>query len=203
LEFPLHVEEIAFSSYEVDDLSLTPLLFQTGYLTIKDYDRELLVYTLDYPNFEVRQAFSNFLLKKIEKNRLSDSYLIKMIQAIQKDDLELCISHLRTIFSNIDYDIHIANEKYYQTIFYLIFSLLGMKIKAEVKTNLGRIDVVIDSKSIYILEFKLNGTKEEALSQIKTKKYYERFLKEGKTIYLVGLEFTEKNVGEFIVEKFL
>ncbi len=87
LEFPLHVEEIAFSSYEVDDLSLTPLLFQTGYLTIKDYDRELLVYTLDYPNFEVRQAFSNFLLKKIEKNRLSDSYLIKMIQAIQKDDL--------------------------------------------------------------------------------------------------------------------
>jgi len=169
LEFPLHVEEIAFSSYEVDDLSLTPLLFQTGYLTIKDYDRELLVYTLDYPNFEVRQAFSIFLLKKIEKNRLSDSYLIKMIQAIQKDDLELCISHLRTIFSNIDYDIHIANEKYYQTIFYLIFSLLGMKIRAEVKTNIGRIDVVIDSKSIYILEFKLNGTKEEALTQIKKK----------------------------------
>ncbi|NBU98788.1 MAG: AAA family ATPase [Spirochaetia bacterium] len=201
LEFPLHVEEIAFSSYEVDDLSLTSLLFQTGYLTIKDYDRELLVYTLDYPNFEVRQAFSNFLLRKIEKNRLSDSYLIKMIQTIQKDDLELCISHLRTIFSNIDYDLHLANEKYYQTIFYLIFSLLGMKIKAEVKTNIGRIDVVIDSNSIYILEFKLNGTKEEALTQIKTKKYYEPFLNLGKTLYLVGLEFKERNVGDYVVEE--
>ena len=78
-----------------------------------------------------------------------------------------------------------------------------MKIKAEVKTNIGRIDVVIDSKSIYILEFKLNGTKEEALTQIKTKKYYEPFLKEGKTIYLVGLEFKEKNVGEFIVEEWV
>jgi hypothetical protein len=78
-----------------------------------------------------------------------------------------------------------------------------MKIRAEVKTNIGRIDVVIDSKSIYILEFKLNGTKEEALTQIKTKKYYEPFLNLGKTIYLVGLEFKEKNVGEFIVEEWV
>ncbi len=203
LEIPLQVEEMAFSTYDIEDLSLTPLLFQTGYLTIKAYDRDLLVYTLDYPNFEVRQAFSNFLLKKLEKNRLSESYLIKMIQAIQKDDFELYISHLRTIFSNIDYDLHIANEKYYQTIFYLIFSLLGMKIKAEVKTNIGRIDVVIENKSIYILEFKLNGTKEEALAQIKTKKYYERFLKKDKPIYLVGLEFQNKNVGEYILEEWI
>ena len=76
-----------------------------------------------------------------------------------------------------------------------------MKIKAEVKTNIGRIDVVITSKSIYILEFKLNGTKEEALAQIKNKKYYEGFLKEGKIIYLVGLEFKDKNVGEYIIEE--
>jgi hypothetical protein len=160
-----------------------------------------MLFTLDFPNFEVKQAFFGYLLKKIDKSDYSASLIGKLISAIQKDDLELCISHLRTIFSNIDYDLHVANEKYYQTIFYLIFSLLGMKIKAEVKTNIRRIDVVINSKSIYIIEFKLNGTKEDALAQIKTKKYYERFLKEGKIIYLVGLEFKDKNVGEYIVEE--
>ena len=201
IDIPIQVDEQSFSTYEVDSLKLTPLLFQTGYLTIKDYDKELMLFTLDFPNFEVKQAFFGYLLKTIDKSDYSASLIAKLISAIQKDDLELCISHLRTIFSNIDYDLHVANEKYYQTIFYLIFSLLGMKIKAEVKTNIGRIDVVIDSKSVYILEFKLNGTKEEAISQIKSKKYYERFLNEGKTIYLVGLEFKERNVGEFIVEE--
>ena len=201
IDIPIQVEEQSFSTYEVDSLKLTPLLFQTGYLTIKEYDKELMLFTLDFPNFEVKQAFFGYLLKKIDKSDYSASLIGKLISAIQKDDIELCISHLRTIFSNIDYDLHVANEKYYQTIFYLIFSLLGMKIKAEVKTNIGRIDVVINSKSIYILEFKLNGTKEEALTQIKSKKYYEGFLKEGKIIYLVGLEFKDKNVGEYIVEE--
>ena len=201
IDIPIQVEEQSFSTYEVDSLKLTPLLFQTGYLTIKEFDKELMLYTLDFPNFEVKQAFFGYLLKKIDKSDYSASLIGKLISAIQKDDIELCISHLRTIFSNIDYDLHVANERYYQTIFYLIFSLLGMKFKAEVKTNIGRIDVVITSKSIYILEFKLNGTKEEALAQIKKKKYYEGFLKEGKIIYLVGLEFKDKNVGEYIIEE--
>jgi hypothetical protein len=104
------------------------------------------------------------------------------------------------MFVNIQYDIQINSEKYYQTIFYLVFNLLGFFVETEVKTNKGRIDAVVESKSIYIFEFKLNGTKEEALEQIKTKKYYEKFISKDKPIYLIGAEFRDRNIGEYLVE---
>jgi hypothetical protein len=202
MEIPLQVEELSFSSYEVDDLSLTPLLLQTGYLTIKDYDKELMYYTLDYPNYEVRHAFITYLIKKFRKNEFSGSIIIKLINAVQNEELDKCILILREVFTGIDYDLHIPLEKYYQTIFYLIFTMLGFKIKAEVKTNLGRIDAVIESKSIYIFEFKMNGSKEEALKQIKDKKYYEKYKTKGKPIYIIGAEFKDRNIGEYLVEEF-
>lgn len=201
IKVPLQVEEFTFSSYEVDDLSLTPLLVQTGYLTIKDYNEEFMYYTLDYPNFEVKQAFLNYLLKKIKSKELSSSFIIQLIQAIQNNDLDYCFSILREVFLNIDYDIQIPQEKYYQTIFYLIFTLLGFKIQTEVKTNKGRIDAVIESNSIYIFEFKFNGSKEEALQQIKDKKYYEKYQAKNKTIFLIGAEFKDRNIGEYLVEE--
>ncbi|MCP5513344.1 MAG: ATP-binding protein [Leptospiraceae bacterium] len=201
ITIPMQVDELAFSSYEVDDLQLTPLLLQTGYLTIKDYNDEFMTYTLDYPNFEVKQAFLNYILKKLETNQVSNTHIFKLIKAFKENDLENAFDYLREIFANIDYDIQIHQEKYYQTIFYLIFTLIGLKIKAEVKTNKGRIDAVIEDQSIYLFEFKLNGTKEEALEQIKSKKYYERYLNQGKLIYLIGAEFKDKNLGEYIVEE--
>ena len=79
---------------------------------------------------------------------------------------------------------------------------MGFKIRTEVKKNIGRVDAVVESNSIYIFEFKLSGTKEEALAQIKNKKYYEKYLDKGKDIYLVGVEFKDRNIGDFIIEKF-
>jgi hypothetical protein len=86
-------------------------------------------------------------------------------------------------------------------VFYLIFSLIGLKVEAEVKTNKGRIDAVIIDKEIYIFEFKFNGNKNKALSQIKEKKYFEKYKNTGKEIYLFGVEFADRNVGEWVVEK--
>jgi len=200
MEIPFKTEAINFSSYEVDDLSLTPLLLQTGYLTIKDYNAEDRVYTLNYPNFEVKKAFLNYFIHKFRKKDLSGSLLIKLTDAFYAEDLERSFQILREIFTGIEYDLHIPQEKYYQTLFYLTFTLLGFKIQTEVKTNLGRVDAVVESKSIYIFEFKFNGTKEEALAQIKTKKYYEKYLNKGKDIYLIGVEFKDRNVGEYVVE---
>ncbi|MDL2123114.1 MAG: PD-(D/E)XK nuclease domain-containing protein [Deltaproteobacteria bacterium] len=97
----------------------------------------------------------------------------------------------------ICYDLHINREKYYQTIFYLIFSLIGLKVKAEVKTNKGRIDAVIIDKDIYIFEFKFNGDKDQALNQIKDKKYFEKYQGVGKEIYLFGVAFTDRNIGDW------
>ena len=79
--------------------------------------------------------------------------------------------------------------------------LIGLKIEAEVKTNKGRIDAVIIDKDVYIFEFKFNGDKDHALNQIKEKEYFEKYQGKGKNIYLFGVEFADKNVGEWVVEK--
>ncbi len=201
MEIPIQAEVLEFSTYEVDDLSLTPLLLQTGYLTIKDYDPATKNFTLDYPNLEVKQAFLYYILKKIHRKNITTSPANKLRIAFKQGDLEEIIFVLRDILANIEYDIQIRQEKYWQTVFYLIFNLLGFYIKTEVKTNRGRIDAVVESDSIYIFEFKLNGTKEEALAQIKSNRYYEKYRSKGKPVFLVGLEFKDKTVGEYLSER--
>ena len=200
MEIPLKLSELYFSSYDVEDLSLTPILLQTGYLTIKDYDPNRMLYTLDYPNFEVKNSFLHYFERKLTKRDFPDAILYDIIDCLHADNLEETMEHLRTVFLGIEYDLHIPQEKYYQTIFYIIFTLLGFHIRTEVKTNLGRIDLVIEDNSIYIFEFKFNGTKEEALAQIKNKKYHEKYLRKGKDVHLIGAEFKDRNIGEYTVE---
>lgn len=149
-EIPMKTTTLKFSTYEVEDLSITPLLFQTGYLTIKHYDPVRRLYTLDYPNFEVRHAFLNFLTKKVAYKEFSESILYDIIDSLAQDDIEECINLLRKIFLQINCNLHILNERYYQTIFYLIFTLLGLKVEAEVMTNIGRIDAVVEGKYTYL-----------------------------------------------------
>lgn len=217
----LEVREENLSTYEIEDLSLVPLLFQTGYLTIKGYDNEFMTYRLGYPNFEVENSFQYALLRSYSYTE-TDGYLVSLIRALRNDDFDAFFETLNIFFANIPYDLQINKEKYYQTIFYLIFSLIGLKVEAEVKTNKGRIDAVIIDKAIYIFEFKLNGDKSSALSQIKNKKYFEKYqgtrvgdqgTEDGgrgaevgdqgtdKEIYLFGVEFADRSVGEWVVEK--
>jgi len=188
----LQVVETAFSIYDIRRLSIVPLLFQTGYLTIKDYDKERQLFTLSYPNYEVRNAFlSNVLdvFSNLEQG-FSVSYLWQLIDALQKQDLEGFFTILRTLYANIDYDLQLNHEKYYQTIFYLIFKLIGLRIAAEVKTGTGRIDAVIElADHIYLFEFKLNQDATVALDQIKNKAYYQKYHLHGKPITQVGANF--------------
>jgi hypothetical protein len=196
----MEVREESFGTYELENLAVLPLLFQTGYLTIKEYDKDFMTYILGYPNFEVENSFQYSLLSNYSGIHV-DGYLIDLIRTLRNDDFEIFFDTLRIFFADIPYDLHIKKEKYYQTIFYLIFSLIGLKVEAEVKTNKGRIDAVIIDKEIYIFEFKFNGDKDHALNQIKEKKYFEKYQGKGKKIYLFGVEFIDKNVGEWVVEK--
>jgi len=200
------ISELDFSSYEIENLQPLPLLFQTGYLTIKSYDKENMLYSLDYPNFEVKQAFVKRLTESMAFNdqKNSTEYIFKLTEFLKKNEIEEFFEMLKIFFSNIPYDIQVRNEKYYQTIFYLIFTLIGLKIEVEAKTNIGRMDAIVQyQKNIFIFEFKLNGTKEDALKQIKEKKYYEKFLGKNFQIKLIGVEFDkeEKNIGEWVVEE--
>ncbi len=135
----LHVREMAFSTYEIETLSILPLLFQTGYLTIKGYEPARRVYTLGYPNFEVEEAFLTYLLAEFneQERSVNDNYLLKLVAALESHQLERFFTILSVFFANVRYDIQIKQEKYYQTIFYLIFKQIGTLIDVEVRTNAG------------------------------------------------------------------
>ncbi|MEA1901840.1 MAG: AAA family ATPase [Thermodesulfobacteriota bacterium] len=199
----VNISESAFSSYEIENLKIIPILFQTGYLTITGYNKERMEYTLAYPNFEVKNSMTECLAEAYSfvESELVHGYAWKLIDTLRDQDFETFFDTLKIFFADIPYDLHIKKEKYYQTVFYLIFSLIGLKVEAEVKTNKGRIDAVIIDKDIYIFEFKFNGDKDQALNQIKDKGYFEKYQGEGKKIYLFGVEFTNRNVGEWVVEK--
>lgn len=191
----LDLEELAFSTYDIDRLAIIPLLFQTGYLTIKDYKPEIRTYRLYYPNYEVENAFLAYLLDAFShlEQGLSVGHLWRMIDALQANDLELFFKALKVLFANIDYDLQLDYEKYYQTIFYLIFKLIGLRIEAEVKTNDGRIDAVIElAHHIYLFEFKLDKSAESALQQIRDHAYYQKYQLRGKAITCVGANFSTK-----------
>jgi len=188
----LHLRELAFSTYELENLSIIPLLFQTGYLTIKGYDPQRRVYTLSYPNTEVKDAFLAHLLGKFsERDRsLNEDYLWRLVDALEAHDLDQFFGILQIFFANVPYNIHLKHEKYYQTIFYLIFKLLGLRVEAEVYTNQGRIDAVVEvDKYIYLFEFKLDKSAAEALQQIKANAYYQKYRYKGKPLTLIGANF--------------
>ena len=124
---------------------------------------------------------------------LGEAYLWEFIDALDAHDLEEMFNLLRVFFANIPYNLQVKHEKYYQSLFYLIFMMIGFRTEAEVQTNTGRIDAVIElADHIYLFEFKLDKSAEEALKQIKTHKYYQKYQRRGKAITCIGANFNMK-----------
>lgn len=200
--------EELFSSFEIDGMHVASLLFQTGYLTIKQVvpaARRKRFYILSYPNLEVKEAFLVYLLGDYSPGLLERvSVLVDDLKiTVKTDQMERFFDILRSIFAGLPYDIFIRDrEAYYQTVIYLVLMLIGIDIKTEIKTNLGIIDAVIETGDhIYVLEFKLDSA-DRALSQVKEKKYYEKFLSSQKVIKLIGVGFDaeQRNLGEYKIE---
>lgn len=200
----LRVAPEGFDASEPENTSIQALFVQTGYLTIKSWNGAL--YHLDFPNKEVKDSFYGAILEQyayVEKG-IGPVYIDDLKVALQNDDLGKVFQVLQLFFTNIPYDIAIQREKYYQSLFYAVFKMLGFVIETEVTTNKGRIDAVIQtSNTIYIFEFKLNGTKEQALKQIKDMQYHQKYLGAGKEIRIVGVEFDEqeRNIGGWVDER--
>ncbi len=188
------LEASAFSVYEPSAPEMLPLLYQTGYLTIKDCVREGVYaqYTLGFPNDEVRHAFSKAVSRKFSALPAVEhaSLLAQMVEALRRGDVNDMLDALSCFFANIPANITVKREKYYQTLFYAVFVLIGACTYAECWTNRGRVDAVVETPcGIYVFEFKLNGTAEEALAQIKEKGYHEKYLRAGKKVTLAGVAF--------------
>ncbi len=197
-----------FSSYEVDNIRLEPLLYQTGYLSIKDYDKETGIFTLSYPNEEVRSAFVKRLVEYFTPVDMAKvpSLIEQTRTALLENNLDDLFDILNEFYAKIDYTIKIKHEKYYQTIFYIFFTLLGYRIKVEVNTNKGRMDAVVQTdKFIYLFEFKLNKSAAEALAQIKVREYYKRYQTDNRKKILLGISFNDQTgeIREWVREEIL
>lgn len=197
--------EVSQGSLGVFDVGLTPLpalMFQTGYLTIVGYDEAQNNYQLGYPNREVQQALQLYLLSIITKleNDVTERIAIKLSTALKKKEFAVAMQMIKQLFSHVPYQLYDKQEMHYHSIVQMIFTVAGLAAHAEFSTSHGRIDIVVDlANIIYVIEVKLNKPAAKALEQIEKRKYYERFLNEGKDIVLLGVSFRHKP-GLFEVE---
>jgi hypothetical protein len=202
----LRIEKADFSTYEIDELNVLPLLYQTGYLTIKSYNPDGEYYELDYPNREVEIAFLKSLLAYFSKvgKPVQSSFIFDMVAALKKQSFADFFQVLESFLLTIPFDLHIPLEKYYQNIFYFVFTLVGLRLNVEVHTNRGKIDAVMEGKDwIMIFELKVDQTAQEALAQIKEKGYADQYRFQQKAIYLIEINFDSKkrNVTDYVVEQ--
>ncbi len=154
---------------------------------------------------EIEESFSYWLARAFSDLPDQDlnSALQRMVAALNEGRVDEMLETLKLFFEKIPCDIAISNEKYYQTIFFTVFTLLGARIEAEARTSLGRIDAVVKTKTdIFLFEFKLTGTAKKAMAQIREKRYFERFLDDGRRITLIGAAFSKKtrNLGRWLIE---
>jgi hypothetical protein len=182
------------------DLKIIPLLFQTGYLTIKDIE-DKIIYKLDYPNLEVKKSFTQNLLDKFTDENVELPIIHRLKKSFANKDFEKFSEQMKSIFANLT-NINIPKslqdrEHYYHSIFYLTGVLLSddnFNVYSEILTSEGRIDMLVETKTnIFIVEFKCNQSAEKAIKQIKDKNYADRFKLKNKEIILIGINFdTEK-----------
>ncbi len=192
-------------SPELSDNSL-PMLYQTGYLTIKSYDRRMQLYTLGYPNKEVKIGFTRGLLGEYPSSTgTASGFVAHFYAAMDSQNIDLAMEKLQAYLAGIPNDLENKTEKHYQTIIYLIFSLLGFYIRTEVKSAIGRADAVCYTDScIYVFEFKVDGSAEDALRQIDEKGYMLPYkFEEGKNLVKVGVNISSqtRTVEKWITEE--
>jgi hypothetical protein len=191
-----------FQRYDIADMMAEPILYQSGYLTVADYNEATQQYSLDYPNEEVRSCFARSLLDHYmaDSGARAGSLNVKLHQALYRGDVDGAMAVLRQFLASIPYDIVKESENYYQTAVFLIFKMLGFDCRAEVRIAAGRIDTLVEMPDfVYCFEFKLDGAADKALEQIDTKEYLLPWQGSGKKLYKIGVDFdaSKRNIGEW------
>ena len=212
------VDPTFFLTFNLQNLDIFSVMFQTGYLTIKnivpfgsDY-----IYTLDYPNNEVQQSFEKNLFLEFSHRQQSDlgQIMIELHDALANKKIENFISIIESIFADISYHLFPKKKKgeeavetnwrhwenHYQSLIYLLLKMAGINTQTEVFTNRGRIDAVIETeKYVYLLEYKMGGA-QSAIDQIKKQEYFQKYINHKKEVVLLGIGFDKekRNVGDWL-----
>jgi hypothetical protein len=198
-----------FADYRADPDRPLPVIYQSGYLTIKSYDKRRFLYTLGYPNAEVERGFLFFVLPSYSSvsREKSGFHISRFADELEAGDVDAFMERLKCFFESIPYDLNDKTERHYHVVFYLVFKLIGQYIDSEVKSANGRSDAVVRvPDGVYVFEFKLNGTAEEAMAQINDKGYlipYQAKIDGTRKLYKIGVEFDKKkkNIGRWITEE--
>ncbi|HBA30264.1 MULTISPECIES: ATP-binding protein [Parabacteroides] len=202
----VEMKESAFSEYRVAENNPIPLIYQSGYLTIKDYDERFHLYTLRFPNDEVKYGFLDFITPFYTSVGDEDNgfYIGKFVRELESGDVDSFLTRLKAFFADFPYELNDKTERHYQVVFYLVFKLMGQFCDAEVRSARGRADAVVKTQdSIYIFEFKLNGSAEAALKQINDKGYLIPYMADNRKQIKVGVMFdaSERNIGQWLIEE--
>ena len=181
------------------------VIYQSGYLTIKGYEERFDTYHLDFPNMEVAEGFINYLVPYYTpvKDTESTYYVKNFINDVERGNPEQFMKRLATMFSDTDYKIVGDAELYFQNVFFIVMRMLGFYTKVERPTSESRMDMVIETKDyVYIVEFKLDGTPEEALRQIEEKGYAKPFAMDRRKLYRIGVNFSleKRSIDEWKIK---
>ena len=212
LEGNIEITQRAIDDYRMDYSNLAPLLFQSGYLTVKDYNKKIDMYVLGYPNDEVKYAFLECLMRvytSASNNPLGHFMINNFLNSMEKGDIERVLTLTKALMASIPYDSLpedklFLREHNYQTAIYLIFLLMGQYVRTEVHSSVGRSDVEVETAdAIYIFEFKVGGKPQDAIAQIKESGYAEKHVASTKSIFLIGASISqdERTLGEWLIEK--
>ena len=197
------------SASELDSIQISvdnpiAVLYQSGYLTIKGYDSRFKVYTLDYPNDEVKEGFVNFLVPYYTYSKSVNHATIigQFVKSLERGDAEHFMELLQSFMAGIPYELVRNLEVHFQNMIYIIIKLMGLYVQAEYRTSCGRIDLLIATeKYIYVIELKLDGSAEEALAQINENDYALPFTADGRKVIKIGANITSatRNIERWVV----
>ena len=210
-EYPLEnmtTEELStdmLNSIDIMDQNPLPLLYQSGYLTLKSYDPEFDTYVLGFPNREVEQGFIKYLMpfytpKTNEQNTFA---IAQFVKDVRKGDAEGFMHRLQDFFANGDYQVMGKTELYFQNTLYVFFRLMGFYVEVERHTTRGRMDIVMQTPDyVYILELKINQTAAIALQQIEAKGYAQPFANDSRRLFKIGINFSTetKLIDDWVAE---
>ena len=198
-------DEQVLNSIDSESTNPIPVIYQSGYLTIKGYDDRFGIYHLGFPNREVEEGFVRFLLPfYAHTNKVEAPFEIqRFVREIECGQPDAFFHRLQSFFADTPYELVRDLELHYQNVLFIVFKLVGFYAEAEYHTSEGRVDLVVKTSDyIYVMEFKLEGTAEEALRQINERHYAQPFEADGRRLFKIGVNFSSRtrNIERWVVE---
>ncbi|WP_407444289.1 PD-(D/E)XK nuclease domain-containing protein, partial [Fibrobacter sp.] len=193
------------NSVDIASTNPIPVIYQSGYLTIKGYDPDFGLYRLGFPNKEVKQGFLKYLMPYYANTVQGKSSfeISRFVRSLREGDIEGFMERVQSFLSACPYELEPEQERHFQSVMFILTALCGYHVQIEEHTNKGRMDMTVQTSDyVYIFEFKFNKSAEEALAQIDEKGYADRFQSDARTLMKIGVNYStaKRNIDEWTMK---